>query len=128
MIAAYRGFIVICLLTFFSRYRWIALQTPSSRDIMTIVLHFDDIIPKPQPSSLFSLSWTIMDSDSPSPPADATRSLVTVGKCSRMMKGKALGSPHKKLVKHVGGGSKETSAAVPSSTKRKTQHGQKLTG
>jgi hypothetical protein len=44
------------------------------------------------------------------------------------MKGKYFGSPTKKLAKRVGGSLKETSAAIPSSTKRKNPQGQKLTG
>jgi hypothetical protein len=44
------------------------------------------------------------------------------------MKGKAFGSPTKKLAKRAGGSSKDTSAAIPSSTKRKTPQGQKLAG
>jgi hypothetical protein len=69
-----------------------------------------------------------MDSNSLSSPTDATMSLVTDGKRRRMTKGKAFGSPIQKLVKCVGGCLKETSAAIPSSTKRKTQQGQTLAG
>jgi hypothetical protein len=45
-----------------------------------------------------------------------------------MTKGKAFGSPAKKLVKRVGGSSKETSAAIPSSTNHEIPQGQNLAG
>jgi hypothetical protein len=44
------------------------------------------------------------------------------------MKGKAFGSLTKKLAKCAGGSSKDTSAAIPSSTKPKTPQGHKLAG
>jgi hypothetical protein len=49
-----------------------------------------------------SLSWTTVDSGSPSSPVDATSSLVTDDKRRRTMKGKAFGSPTKKLANSVG--------------------------
>jgi hypothetical protein len=55
--------------------------------------------------------------------------LVTYGKRHQTTKGKDVGSPTKNMAKRVGGGSsKETLAAIPSRTKRKTLQGQTLTG
>jgi hypothetical protein len=45
-----------------------------------------------------------------------------------MMKGNDVGSQTKKLAKCGGDSSKNTSDAIPSSTKRKTPQGQKITG
>jgi hypothetical protein len=69
-----------------------------------------------------------MNSDSPSSPAKPSRRPVTDGKRRRMTKGRAFGSPTKKLAKCSGGSSKDTSVAIPSSTKHNTPHGQKLAG
>jgi hypothetical protein len=69
-----------------------------------------------------------MDSDSPSSPANETRSLIANGKRRWTTKVKAFCSQTKNLAKGVGGSSKETSATIPSSTKCKNPHGQHLAG